>query len=114
MYGPLLTISQHYNGYPQTHTITYKVKNQEGLHWNVSDMWSPLLHQALCDCLGIPCHEDPVQLCLTSDHLSDKARFWHVTADVMQSLTQWWQSLTERRGEDASMTEQLYEDLIAR
>ena len=70
--------------------------------------------QKLCNSLGIAVTEDPNDLCLTSDDLSERNRFWDVTDDVIQKLTQWWKRVVTKNGEDPNMSEQLYAELVAR
>ncbi|KAK7107741.1 hypothetical protein V1264_015606 [Littorina saxatilis] len=74
----------------------------------------PKLKKELCACFGIPDTEDPIDLCLTSDHMSARLCFWEVTDGVMKQLEQWWMALMTSKGKDPVMTKEVYEELVLR
>ncbi|KAK7106057.1 hypothetical protein V1264_017358 [Littorina saxatilis] len=75
---------------------------------------NPAIKKELCACFGIADTEDPVCLCLTSDQVSDRDRFWEVTDDVMKGMDQWWKALMTSKREDPAMTKDVYEELVAK
>ncbi|KAK7096338.1 uncharacterized protein [Littorina saxatilis] len=58
------------------------------------------LQQDLRDCLLVSPTTDPTTLCLTQDDVSNPA--------------QWWRECAERDGQDPSMTDEIYLDLVSR
>ena len=70
----------------------------------------------MCRSLGLgdaASPEDAVQLCCCSDQLSDPDTYWDVTPAVLSLLTSWWQHRVTCTT-DASLTDDLYLDIVAR
>ncbi len=67
----------------------------------------------MCRSLGAGSAADAVQLCCCSDQLSDPATYWDVTPAVLSQLTSWWQHRVTCTT-DASLTDDLYLDILAR
>ncbi|XP_025114144.1 uncharacterized protein LOC112576111 [Pomacea canaliculata] len=71
----------------------------------------PALVQKLRDYLRVEAKEDPVEMCLCAEHLSDVKTPWSVSPDVLRNIQQRWGWTTE--GED-SITRDQYVSIIAR
>ena len=67
----------------------------------------------MCRSLGAGSTAAAVQLCCCSDQLSDPATYWDVTPAVLLQLTSWWQHRVTCTT-DASLTDDLYLDILAR
>ncbi|XP_070188639.1 uncharacterized protein [Littorina saxatilis] len=95
-------------------TKTLMLPNIAAVHVRRVLQKDPNLNKELCACFGISNTEDPVDLCLTADQLSDRLRFWEVTDDVMERVNQWWMILMKSKGEDPVMTKDVYAELVSR
>ena len=68
--------------------------------------------QILCQCLGT---SDPADQCLTSDRVSPAGpEFRQVSQEVLHNLELWWAAMMTSPGHDSAMSEQMYEELLAR
>jgi hypothetical protein len=69
------------------------------------------LAQLLIRCLQTA---DPSQYCLTRDNLSDTNTPLDITDTVINKLHAWWTTAVEGAGPDLAMSDEVYEDLVAR
>ncbi|XP_025091209.1 uncharacterized protein LOC112562280 isoform X1 [Pomacea canaliculata] len=72
------------------------------------------LAKTVCDCLGSKDVAEAVSLCLCSDQLSSTATPWKVTSEVQDHLTEWWRRRVLSEGPDQNMSDNMYEQLVAR
>jgi hypothetical protein len=57
---------------------------------------------------------DPSQHCLSRDDLSDTNTPLDITDTVINKLHAWWMRVVEGAGPDEAMSNEAYEDLVAR
>jgi hypothetical protein len=69
------------------------------------------LAQLLSRCLQTA---DPSKHCLTRDDLSDTNTPLDITDTVINKLHAWWTTAVEGAGPDPAMSDEVYEDLVAR
>lgn len=70
--------------------------------------------QELCQCLGVCSVDDALKVCLLSDQFSDKRTASDVNHIVLKDQGLWWQQLVQMSGAQTSISETVYEQLVAR
>lgn len=70
---------------------------------------NPMLSEELCQCLDLPTTADPADFCACSDEFDVKAN-----DSENPVLGAWWERFTSSEGSEASLTDDTYEDLVAR
>lgn len=58
--------------------------------------------------------ETTIELCLCADHLSHPSRPWDVDSNVMTVFREWWQGLRSSASHGPAMSDDVYQDMIAR
>ncbi|XP_025112578.1 uncharacterized protein LOC112575159 [Pomacea canaliculata] len=70
--------------------------------------------QSLRECVNVKPTDDPTQLCLCANHLSNPCAPWDIDTSVMSHLRKWWDRLMNQSDADPKMTDEMYLNMIAR
>ncbi|XP_025112603.1 uncharacterized protein LOC112575166 isoform X2 [Pomacea canaliculata] len=70
--------------------------------------------QSLRECVNVKATDDPTQLCLCANHLSNPCAPWDIDTSVMSHLRKWWDRLMNQSDAEPKMTDELYRNMIAR
>ena len=70
--------------------------------------------EAIRTSLGVASPDDPIQMCVCSEQLSNPATYWDVTSESMTQLINWWQLRMACPDDNFPLTDDLYLDIVAR